>query len=93
MRWFIAVFFADSKRILGLANCSARDFSSQIAHVSLVMIRYNLLGSIKRTNDYKTIGGMFGVMYHGVHELTVIEKIGASSWKYNYGRNRTYRNG
>lgn len=75
MRWAIEVFFADSKRLLGLADCSARDFSSQIAHVSLVMIRYNLLASIKRANDYETIGGLFNDIYSGVHELTVVEKI------------------
>lgn len=75
MRWAIEVFFSDSKRLLGLANCSARDFSSQIAHVSLVMIRYNLMASLKRTHDYETIGGLFNDMYSGVHELTVIEKI------------------
>ena len=48
-----------------------------IAHVSLVMIRYNMLASIKRTLDYDTIGGLFGDMYLGVHELTVVEKIWA----------------
>ena len=77
MRWSIEVFFSDSKRILGLARCSSRDFSAQIAHVSLVIIRYNLLASIKRTYDYDTIGGLFGDMYLGVHELTVVEKIWA----------------
>lgn len=75
MRWAIEVFFADSKRLLGLADCSARDFSSQIAHISLVMIRYNLLASIKRADDYETIGGLFNDIYSGVHELTVVEKI------------------
>ena len=75
MRWSIEVFFSDSKRMLGLADCSSRDFSAHIAHVSLVMIRYNMLASIKRTLDYDTIGGLFGDMYMGVHELTVIEKI------------------
>lgn len=75
MRWAIEVFFADGKRLLGLADCSARDFSSQIAHVSLVMIRYNLMASLKRTNDYETIGGLFADIYSGVQELTVIEKI------------------
>lgn len=75
MRWSIEVFFADGKRILGLADCSARDFSSQIAHISLVMIRYNLLASIKRFHDYETIGGLFAEIYDGVHELTVVEKI------------------
>lgn len=51
MRWAIEVFFADSKRLFNLAGCSARDFASQIAHVSLVMIRYNLLASVKRSLD------------------------------------------
>ena len=27
MRWSIEVFFSDSKRLLGLADCSSRDFS------------------------------------------------------------------
>ena len=44
-----------------------------LAHVSLVIIRYNILASIKRTLDYDTIGGLFGDMYLGVHELTVVE--------------------
>ena len=77
MRWAIEVFFADSKRLLNLAGCSARDFSSQIAHVSLVMIRYNLLASVKRSLDYETIGGLFNDIFAGVHELTVMEKIWA----------------
>lgn len=77
MRWSIEVFFSDSKRILGLADCFSRDFSAHIAHVSLVMIRYNMLSAIKRTLDYDTIGGLFEDMYLGVHELTVVEKIWA----------------
>ena len=75
MRWAIEVFFSDAKRLLGLAECSAQDFASQIAHISLVMIRYNLLASIKRFNDYETIGALFSDIYAGVHELTVIEQI------------------
>ena len=77
MRWAIEVFFSDSKRLLDLSGCSARDFSSQIAHVSLVMIRYNLLSSIKRSLDYETIGGLFNDVYDGFQELTVVEKIWA----------------
>ena len=41
------------------------------------MVRYNILASIKRALDYDTIGGLFGDMYLGVHELTVVEKIWA----------------
>lgn len=77
MRWAIEVFFSDAKRLLGLSDYSARDFSSQIAHISLVMIRYNLLASIKRAHDYETIGGLFAQVYNGVHELTVVQKIWA----------------
>jgi hypothetical protein len=77
MRWAIEVFFADSKACLGLSKCSAQDFSSQIAHLSMVMIRYNLLASIKRSHDYETIGALFNEIYIGVHELTVVEKIWA----------------
>lgn len=75
MRWAIEVFFADSKRLLGLADYSARDFTAQLAHVLLVMIRYNLLASLKRSLDYETIGGLFKNTYAGVYELTVVEKI------------------
>ena len=75
MRWSIEVFFSDAKRLLDLSECSARDFSSQIAHISLVIIRYNLLATIKRSLDYETIGGLFNDIYEGVHELTVVEKI------------------
>lgn len=72
MRWVIEVFFADSKRLLGLADCSARDSAAQLVHVSLVMIRYNLLASLKRSLDYETIGGLFKDVYAGVYELTVV---------------------
>ena len=58
-----------------MASRSARDFSSQIAHISLVMIRYNLLAMIKRSLDYETIRGLFRDVYAGVKEITVIEKI------------------
>ena len=68
-------FFSDAKRLLDLAGCSARDFSSQIAHVSMVVIRYNILALIKRSDDYESIGGLFADIYEGVHELTVVEKI------------------
>lgn len=75
MRWAIEVFFADSKRLLGLADCFARDFTAQLAHVSLVMIRYNLLALLKRSLDYETIGGLFKDVYTGAYELAVAEKI------------------
>ena len=56
---YTIIFSEDAKRLLDLAGCSARDFSSQIAHVSMVVIRYNILALIKRSDDYETIGGLF----------------------------------
>lgn len=50
-------------------------YSKMVENVSLVIIRYNLLASIKRSMDYDTIGGLFADIYEGVHELTVVEKI------------------
>lgn len=44
------------------------DFSSQIAYVSLVVGRYNLLGSLKRSNDDETMDALFSEIYSGVHE-------------------------
>ena len=72
---YTIIFSEDAKRLLDLAGCSARDFSSQIAHVSMVVIRYNILAIIKRSEDYETIGGLFADIYEGIHELTVVEKI------------------
>ena len=60
---------------MGLADCSARDFASQIAHISLVMMRYNLLASIKRFHDYETIGGLFAEITKNSVELSVAERI------------------
>lgn len=75
VRWVIEVFFADSKCLLGLVDCSARIFIVQLAHVSLVMMCYNLLASLKRSLDYETIEGPFRDVYAGVYELTVVEVV------------------
>ena len=39
-------------RLLGLADCSSRDFSAHITHVSQVMIRYDLLAAIRISSHY-----------------------------------------
>ena len=41
----------------------------------MVVIRHNILATVKRADDYERIGGLFADMYEGVHELTVVEKI------------------
>jgi len=71
----IEVFYEDNKRYLGLGDCSCRNFTSQLAHVTLVTIRYNIMAYIKRLHNYETIGGLFRDTYLGVKEITVIDYI------------------
>ena len=78
MRWGVEVFYGDTKRYLGIGDCSCRNFTSQVAHVTLVTIQYNLMAYIKRFHNYETIGGLFLDMYLGVKEITVIDYIWAA---------------
>ena len=75
VRWGIEVFYEDSKRYLGLSKCSCRNFTSQLAHVTLVTIQYNMMAYIKRFHNYETIGGLFRDTYLGLREITVIDCI------------------
>ena len=68
-------YYNDGIVYYNLTFCTRKSLMTDLG--SLVMIRYNILASIKRTLDYDTIGGLFGDMYLGVHELTVVEKIWA----------------
>lgn len=68
-------FFKDSKSLLGLGKCQARDFASQIACASLAAIQYNLLSVVKRFNAYETIGALFRETCSGAMELTIVERI------------------
>ena len=74
-RWSLEVVFKDSKSLLGLGKCQARDFASQIACASLAAIQYNLLSVVKRFNAYETIGALFRETCSGAMELTIVERI------------------
>lgn len=75
MRWAIEVCFAEMKGLLGLGKCQCRNFSTQIASVSLTMMQYNILSFIKRFEAYETIGGLFNQTVNGTIELSVTERI------------------
>ena len=75
MRWAIEVCFSEMKGLLGLGKCQCRNFSSQIASVSLTMMQYNILSFIKRFEAYETIGGLFNQTVNGTMELSVTERI------------------
>ncbi len=46
MRWGIEVFYEDTKRNLGLSDCSCRNITSQTAYAVLVTIRYNIMAYV-----------------------------------------------
>lgn len=75
MRWAIEVCFAEMKGLLRMGKCQARNFSSQIASISITMMQYNILSCIKRFEAYETIGGLFKQTIHGAMELSVTDKI------------------
>mgnify|MGYP001663694053 CR=1 FL=1 len=58
-----------------MSDCSCRNFTSQVAHVTLATIQYNIMSYIKRFHNYETIGGLFEDVYLGVKEITVIDCI------------------
>lgn len=75
MRWSIEVCFAEMKGLLKLGKCQARNFSSQIASISITMMQYNILSYVKRFEAYETIGGLFNQATNGTIELSVTDKI------------------
>lgn len=74
-RWFQEVVFKESKGLLGMGKCQAKDFAEQIAHTSIVALLYNILSLVKRFNDYETIGGLFREVEKDALELTIAERI------------------
>lgn len=75
MRWCIEVSFEEMKGYLGLGKCQARNFTAQIASISLIIIQYNILCYLKRFESYETIGGLFGEITTGTAEMTITDRI------------------
>ena len=75
MRWCIEVCFAEMKSLLNLGKCQARNFTEQIASISLCAMQYNILGYVKRFDSYETIGGLFADTTSGTKELSIVDKI------------------
>jgi len=74
-RWVIEVAHKEMKGLLNLGKCQCVDFAGQIAALSLCMIQYNILGTVKRFESYETIGGLFAEVTGETLELTVIQRI------------------
>ena len=75
MRWSIEVFFKEAKSLLGLGKSQSRNFAAQIASISVTVLQYNILGTVKRFTSYETIGRLFNQATDGVVQLSVTERI------------------
>ena len=75
MRWAIEVCFEEMKGYLRLGKCQARNFTAQIASISLTMLQYNILCFMKRFDSYETIGGLFGEITIGTAEMTIVDRV------------------
>ena len=74
-RWCIEVAHKEMKGLLNLGKCQCVDFAGQIAALSLCMIQYNILGTVKRFESYETIAGLFADITGETIELTVVQRI------------------
>ena len=74
-RWCIEVAHKEMKGLLNLGKCQCVDFAGQIAALSLCMIQYKILGTVKRFESYETIGSLFTELTGETVELTVIQRI------------------
>lgn len=70
-RWDIEVFFKMCKQHLGLEKgIQTRDFDSQIAHTSIVMVRYMFLAlEQRRQDDPRTFGSLFRACCEEMRDL------------------------
>ncbi len=74
-RWFIEVFFRESKQHLQLVECQSQVFDAQIAATMLGMLQYNLLAVARRFSAYQTSGELFRAIKKETFQLTVREHI------------------
>ncbi len=75
-RWSIEMFFRDAKQHLGLGKEQNRDFDAVIAHISFVVIRYQLLSFMIRLSEQREpIGPLFESISDKVVQTTILARI------------------
>ena len=76
-RWDIEVFFKMSKQHLGLEKgVQTRDFDSQIAYVSIVMLRALFLSlEQRRQEDPRTLGSLFRACCQEMQDLSFLDSL------------------
>lgn len=76
-RWDIEVFFKMTKQHLGLEkSIQTRDFDSQIAYTTIVMVRYMFLAlEQRRQEDPRTFGALFRACCEEMRDLSFMEAL------------------
>jgi IS4 transposase len=76
-RWEIEVFFKMSKQHLGLEKgVQTRDFDSQIAYVTIVMLRALFLSlEQRRQEDPRTLGSLFRACCQEMQDLSFLDSL------------------
>jgi hypothetical protein len=75
-RWSIEMFFRDAKQHLGLGKGQNRDFDAVIAHISFVVIRYQLLSFMIRFSEQREpIGPLFETVSDQVVQTTILARL------------------
>ena len=75
MRWATEVAYHDEKSLFGFGKCQSVHFSAQIAGITLAMMQYNILCTVKRFESYETLGELFNETTGNTLELSVTDKI------------------
>lgn len=78
IRWNIEIGFKETKQLLGLEKCQARDLDSQIAHFTLVFMAHALLVDLKMREEYKSLGILFEAIRGQRGAALVTERIVAA---------------
>lgn len=75
IRWNIEIGFKETKQLLGLEKCQARDLDSQIAHFTLVFMAHALLVDLKVREEYRSLGILFEALGGQRRAALVTERI------------------
>jgi len=75
LRWNIEVAFKETKQLLRLGKHQARDFDSQVAHTTAILIAHTIMISCKYHEDWQSLGELFRAVQSDYRELLTLEKL------------------
>ena len=80
IRWSIEVFFKDAKQYLQLGKCQGSNFDSQIASITISMIRYLMLIWYKQIHYDQSLGSLFDKLSIQTQEESIARHLTIIFW-------------